>query len=291
MTTPTPQAAGAPVTTGSFQQVLWPPDVAQMVNLLIGGSPFAASLTQYPTSRHEVAWPTAAPDQPVWTAEGAPLPVIGLHDAASIVAVAKLGEILMLSNESVADTSVNLTMQVGNLLRDAAGPELDRGLLYGNPPTVPAEPKGVVPIATAVDGTALDVAITTAVGQIGDQGGAANVLAAKPSLLAKWRNLRDTQQRPLYPDGIGALFGLTEVGVPNLADTLVYDSTRMFFVVRTQDFEVAISQEYAFASDSLAVRVRGRFAVGCPAPGKTLRKITVTGVAPTLEDRPSRKAA
>jgi len=207
------------------------------------------------------------------------------------VAVAKLGEILALSNESVLDTSVNLTATVGNLLRDAAGPELDRGLLYGDPATKPAEPKGVVPIAPAADGTVLDAAITTAVGQIGDAGGTANVLAAKPSLLAKWRNLRDTQQRPVYPEGIGALFGLTEVGVPSLTDTLVYDATRIYFIVRTQDFEVAVSEDYLFASDSAAVRVRGRFAVGCPAVSKTIRKITVSGVAPALEDRPARKAA
>src|SRR6516165_6686423 len=107
MTTP------PPVSTGSFQSVLWPPDViGQIVNLLLGGSPFAASLTRYPTACHEVAFPTAAPDKPAWTAEGAALPVIGLHDDADIVATAKLGEVVLLSNESVADTSVNLTVQV-----------------------------------------------------------------------------------------------------------------------------------------------------------------------------------
>jgi HK97 family phage major capsid protein len=280
----TPRTAGPPVTTASFSQVLWPPDVAQMINLLVGGSPFANSLTRYPTTRAEVAFPTASPDRPAWTAEGAALPQIGLHDAASIVAVKKLGEVVILSNEAVSDTSVNLTQQVGNLLRDAAGPELDRGLLYG---TLAAEPVGVVATAPAADGTALDAAITTAIGAIGDAGGAANTLAAKPSLLAKWRNLRDTQQRMLYPDGIGAAFGLTEVAVPSLTDTLVYDSTRAYLIVRTQDFEVAISQEYAFASDSSAVRVRGRFAVGIPAVQKTARKVTVAGVAPTAEDRPA----
>jgi len=128
---------------------MWPPDVAQIVNLLLEGSPFAGSLTRYPTNRHEVAFPTASPDRPAWTAEGAPLPIIGLHDAADIVATAKLGEIVMLSNESVADTSVNLTQQVGMLLADAAGPELDRGLLYG---TGSPEPIGVVANAPAVDG-------------------------------------------------------------------------------------------------------------------------------------------
>jgi HK97 family phage major capsid protein len=273
-----------PLTTASFQQILAPPQVAQMINLLVGGSPFANSLTRYPTARVEVAFPTASPDKPAWTAEAAALPQIGLHDAAAIVAVKKLGEILKISNESITDTSVNLTMQVGNLLKDAAGPELDRGLLYG---TLAAEPKGVVPNSAAADGTTLDAAITTAIGQIGDAGGTANSLAAKPSLLAKWRNLRDTQQRMLYPDGIGAAFGLTEVACTQLTDTLVYDSGRLYLIVRTQDFEVALSPDFYFDSDSTAMRVKGRFAAGMPAPAKTSRKITVAGVAPTAEDQPA----
>jgi len=282
MTTP------PPVTTASFQQILAPPQVALMVNLLVGGSPFANSLTRYPTISVEVAFPTASPDKPAWTPEATALPQIGLNDAADIVAVKKLGEILKLSNESITDTAVNLTTQIGNLLKDAAGPELDRGLLYGS---LAAEPKGVVPAAAAADGTALDIAITTAIGQIGDAGGTPDTLAAKPSLLAKWRNLRDTQQRMLYPDGIGAAFGLTEVAVPSLTDTLVYDSTRLYLIVRTADFEVAMSQEFYFDSDSVALRVRGRFAAGMPAPAKTARKVTVAGVAPTLEDRPAGKRA
>jgi HK97 family phage major capsid protein len=260
-----------------------------MINLLVGGSPFANSLTRYPTGSVEVAFPTASPDKPAWTPEASALPQIGLNDAADIVAVKKLGEILKLSNESITDTSVNLTTQVGNLLKDAAGPELDRGLLYGS---LAAEPKGVVPAAAAAaDGTVLDAAITLAIGEIGDAGGTPDTLAAKPSLLAKWRNLRDTQQRMLYPDGIGAAFGLTEVAVPSLADTLVYDSTRLYLIVRTQDFEVALSPDFYFDSDSTALRVRGRFAAGMPAPAKTTRKVTVAGVAPTLEDRPAGKRA
>jgi len=248
-----------------------------MINLLVGGAPFADSLTRYPTGRASVAFPTASPDRPAWTAEAQPLPQIGMHDAANIVAVKKLGEVLQLSNESITDTTVNLTMQVGNLLRDAAGPELDRGLLYG---TLPAEPHGVVPNVTAADGTALDAAITTAIGQIGDAGGHATTIAAKPSLLAKWRNLRDTQQRMLYPDGIGAAFGLAEVACTQLTDTIVYDSTRLYLVIRLADFVVDYSYDYYFNSDATALRVKGRFAVGMPAPAKTARKVTVAGVAP-----------
>ena len=62
--------------------------------MLVGGSPFAASLTKYPTTRAEVVFPTASPDQPAWVAEAATIPTIGLNDDADIVAVKKLAEIL-----------------------------------------------------------------------------------------------------------------------------------------------------------------------------------------------------
>jgi HK97 family phage major capsid protein len=272
MTTP-------PVTTGSWEGVLAPPDVAALINMLVGGSPFAASLTKYPTTRAEVAFPVAAPDRPAWTGEGGTIPTIGLNDAADIVAVKKLAELLRMSNESIADTSVNLTAQVADLLRDSSGPELDRGLLYGSLPT---EPKGVIPNVQAVDGTDLAGAITTAIGVIGNAGGTATTIAAKPSLFAEQRNVKATGSGEfLYPLGLGAQFGLAEVGVPELADCLVYDRTRLFLIARTTDFAVDMSQDYFFDSDSAAIRVRGRFAVGMPVPLKAARKITVAGVAPT----------
>jgi hypothetical protein len=274
------------VTTGSFRGVLWPPDVvAQIINLLVGGAPFADSLSRYPTIRSEVAFPVASPDKPAWTSEGQALPTIGLHDDADVVAVAKLGEIVLLSNESVNDASVNLTAQVGSLLADAAGPELDRGLLYG---AGAPEPVGVVANAPAVDGTDLAAALTSGLGQIGDSGGTATHIAAKPSVLAHQRNVRAAPNgQLLFPNGIGAAFGVTEVGVPSLNDTLLYDASRAWLILRN-DFEVALSLDYAFASDSTAIRMRGRFAVGIPAISKTIRKLTVGGVAPTAaEDRPA----
>lgn len=276
MTTP-------PVTTGSWQGVLAPPDVANLINMLVGGSPFAASLTKYPTVRAEVAFPTAAPDRPAWVGEAGTIPTVGLHDAADIVAVKKLAELLKMSNESISDTSVNLTAQVAALLKDSSGPELDRGLLYGSLPT---EPKGVVPNVTAVDGTDLSSAITAAIGAIADAGGSPSHIAAKPSILAEQRNVKATGSGQfLYPLGIGAQFGLTEVGVPELNDCLVYDSSRLYLIARTTDFAVDMSQDYFFDSDSAAIRVKGRFAVGMPVPLKTARTVTVAGAAPKAEDR------
>ena len=105
------------------------------------------------------------------------------------MAVAKLGEIVLLPNESGSDTSLNLTAQVGTLLAGAAGPA---------------------------------------------------------------------------------------AGVPSLNDCLLYNASRAWLILRN-DFEVAMSMDYAFHLDSMAVRVRGRFAAGIPAIAKTIRKLTVSG--------------
>ena len=274
-----------PVTTGSWQGFLAPPDVTRLISMIVGGSPFAASLAQYPTTRAEVVFPTASPDRPAWVAEGSSIPAIGLNDDADICAVKKLAEILKMSNESISDATVNLTAQVAALLKDSSGPELDRGLLYG---TLPTEPKGVVPNCAAVDGTDLSTAITAAIGAIGDAGGTATHIAGKPSLFAHERNIKAAGSGEfLYPLGVGPQFGLKEISVPGLADCLVYDSSRLWLVARTTDFEIAMSQDYYFDSDCAAIRVRGRFAVGMPVPLKTARKITVAGVAPLSEAKAS----
>ena len=155
--------------------------------------------------------------------------------------------------------------------------------MYGSLPT---EPKGVVPNVTAVDGADLAAAITAAVGAIADAGGSPSHIAAKPSVLAEQRNVKATGSGQfLYPLGIGAQFGLTEVGVPELNDCLVYSASRLYLIARTTDFAVDMSQDYFFDSDSAAIRVKGRFAVGMPVPLKAARTITVAGAAPKAEDR------
>ncbi len=65
------------------------------------------------------------------------------------------------------------------------------------------------------------------------------------------------------------------VAVPMLSagQTLVVDTSRTFLVVRS-DFEAKFSEHAAFGSDSTLCRVKGRFAVACPHPAKSLRVIT-----------------
>ena len=56
-------------------------------------------------------------------------------------------------------------------------------------------------------------------------------------------------------------------------ETLVCDTSRTFLVIRNE-FEVAFSEHEKFRNDSTTCRIKARFAVACPNPGKALRKIT-----------------
>jgi HK97 family phage major capsid protein len=284
MSTPAPPWTG----TGSFRSVLHPQHVAAILNLLISGSPFGSTLARFPTNRREVAWPTAKPDAPAWLPEMGDIPVVGLGDDAVVVGVCKLASIVLTSNEAWADTDVNLTTEFGNLLRDSASAELDRGLLYG---AGAPEPAGAVPGARPAEGADLGAAITAAIGSIGDYGGVASHLCARPSVLAEARDLRDAAGVQLHPAGIGGSYGLQEVGVPQLDrdDILVIDSARTFLIVRS-DFAVDISGDYAFRQDAQAIRIRGRFAIGVPSVDKALRSVSVTGAGPAARPAAPAKA-
>lgn len=272
MSTPAPPA----ITTASFRGEPFPSHVAeQVLNMLIGGSPFSNSVSRFPTMRSTVAFPVASPDRPGWVPEMADIPIANLNPDADIVAVAKLATIVLMSNESIHDSSINLTGEVETLLRDSASAELDRGVLYG---TNSPEPRGVVAAAQPAAGPDLAAALTAAIGSVGDAGGEVTHIAARPSVLADARNLRDNEGVQLYPSGIGPAFGVTEVGVPELSagDILAYDSSRIWLINRN-DFTVDVSQDFAFRQDAAAIRIRGRFAVAAPVISKSLRRLDIGG--------------
>ena len=101
----THSAPGSGVHTGSFQGYPFPPDVvARIINLLVGGAPFGDSLTRQPTNRSSVAWPTAKPTGFAWLDELQPFPTVGLGDDAYVVAVAKIGGIVDVSNPTTRST-------------------------------------------------------------------------------------------------------------------------------------------------------------------------------------------
>jgi len=264
------------ITTQSFKGIVFPAQVAnRIINLMLaGGSPFARSLHRQPTNRRSFAYPIAkASDEAAWVGELQKLPVAALDTDAVVVAVCKLAQIIALSNESVRDATVNLDNEVGRLLADSAGPVLDAGLLYG---TGGLQPAGVVAIAETVNGSDLATALTEAIGSTGDQGGTINTIAALPSVFAQARNERGADGTRLYPQGVGAEFGVREVGVPTMhpGDILAYDADRVDLIVR-DDLRIDTSADRLFEYDAVAVRLRGRFAVAAPEPDRSLRKLVV----------------
>jgi len=262
------------VTRADFSGTIWPDDLRDLaLATIVGGSPFAASLTRAPTSSGRVVWPLVDPSGADWVAEGAALPDLTLGDTTYVAAVHKLAGIIELSNESVADTSYNLDQQVATALVDAFSAQLDTGLLNGTG-DANNQPTGVIGAATETSDASLLQAAAAAVGEIGDAGGNPDTMALSFTQAATEAAREDTAGQLVYPNGLPAALGLNEVRVPGLATPLVYDSRRVFLVVR-DDFSVEQSRHAAWRTDGVSLRVKGRFAVALPTPGKAIRKLAV----------------
>jgi HK97 family phage major capsid protein len=273
MTTP------AGVTTGSFQGYPFPPDVqARILNLLVGGAPFGNSLTRQPTNRSSMVWPTARPTGFAWLEELQPFPTIGLDPDAYVVGVAKIGGIVDVSNESVSDSSINLTGSLSVVIRDSLSRDLDLGLLLGS--GEPPEPQGVIANAPVAAGADLLAAVALARGEIADAGGTPSTIALSGTALAQADTDRDEAGQLIYPNGFAAAAGLTPVVVPELATPLVYDASRCFLVVRN-DAQVEMSRDFHFHLDATSIRVKARVAAAIPDSPKAIRKLVIgTGSGP-----------
>jgi HK97 family phage major capsid protein len=261
------------VTTASFQGTLTPAQIHDVLNTLVTQAPFAASLTRAQSSTGRMAFPTVSPTGWAWLTELQPLPVIDLNDDADISVVAKIAGILLLSNELVADSTVNITATVATLLRDSLSRDLDQGLLYG---TGTPQPDGIVPAAPAVTGPDLLTSALTAAAEITDAGGSANTIAMSGATFAGEAGRVDTTGALVHPGGsLPDVAGLRPVLVPGLADTLVYDSSRVFLVLG-QDSTAELSTDYAFDRDAAALRVKARANVAAPDEAKAIRKLTIS---------------
>jgi HK97 family phage major capsid protein len=273
-----------PVSTGSFEGYPFPAEVLAMVwTTLLTGSPFAQALTPLPTSSGRVAFPVVAPTGGDWVAEGAPLPETDLHDSAYVIGCCKLAALMALSNESLSDEVVPISALVGQAIQASLGPVMDDGLLHGD--GTPPQPDGIMShVTAAAAGTDFRHAVITAAGELGDAGASASNLVAfaKPSTIAaEWARTAVSSGVPLHPDSPagGAMTigqGIRMVGVPKMgADVLVADVSQCFLVVR-ESLQLELSNQYFFGSDSAALRIKTRVAVGCPTPLKSLRKIVIT---------------
>ena len=129
------------VTTGSWAGYPFPPDVINnFLSKLLAGSPFANALSPQPLAPAVSSGRLSPPEGVAWLAETQLFPQANLNDEIYQVAVCKLGTIISLSNESVADSSLQHFGVVGWALADSCGPILDFSFIYGGGGL---EPRGV----------------------------------------------------------------------------------------------------------------------------------------------------
>jgi HK97 family phage major capsid protein len=154
-----------------------------------------------------------------------PYPLANLNDDTYTVAVAKLGTMVLLSEESVYDTAFPIADQVAALLRDTAMSKLDTDLLNGDGQGT--TPRGVLGAATTVPGTSWIAGIGTAVGQFGAEGATATRIAFNPADYATENARVSPDGRPIWgPDGVAGQFGLTPVMVPAMPTGRAPTTTR-----------------------------------------------------------------
>jgi HK97 family phage major capsid protein len=265
-----------PILSTDFDGVTCPPEVqALVVNLLVGGAPFARSLNPLVTGASSVSWPQASPTGGSFVGEGQPLPSIAFAPEALTVYVRKLAGVFSVSNESINDSTFSIADALGQLVADSLGPVLDTGVLTGD--GVAPNPAGVLGAAPVVTSAGLWEGVFAAQGEIGDAGGNATHVALKPSTLAAEAARTDTLGRPLYADGFTTVGGLQLVAAPVLAadQALVYDANTMRLIVRN-DFAFEVSEFPEFKNDLATARVKGRFSVSWPSgPAKSMRAFTI----------------
>ena len=109
---------------------MFPAQVVAIVSAIVGGAPFARSLTPLPTNRASVSFPQLDPEDPEWVAELGEIPLLTPDTSEYEVAVSKLAGSILISVESIEDTDFPVTQQTEQILRDTfsaqAGPRLHR---------------------------------------------------------------------------------------------------------------------------------------------------------------------
>ena len=255
--------------TSSFGGVLTPAQVAELLNELIEGAPFAASLTRATTSTGKLAFPTVAPSGYSWLEELAEVPRLVLDDKSLIVAVKKIIGALPLSSEMLSDASVNVTGWVGGALGDSLSRDMDLGLLQG---AGGSEPTGIIAQAEAVPGATLLAAAGAGIAAIGEKGGQADTIALSPTAYADEMTAVDANGRPIHEDGLDTLAGLSIVQVPGLDPPLVYDARRCYLVLGS-DSNVTMHDDPGH--DARLLLVKARVNVGVPVAAKSLRKLEI----------------
>lgn len=271
----------SPISTASFSGHPFPPEVVrEILNLGLAGAPVFSALTPRTTSRASMVFPTGDPTGFDWVAELGDIPDVDPGDDAAVVSMAKIAGILNLSNESIGDSELNLTKEVGRLVAESMASKLDLDLTYGVPvsPGNAAAPDGFYSDLAVVDATTLRGAVVTAAGAIMTNGGMPTTVLLSPALWAAEMTRREAilVTGPLFED-----LGLPlQVGVAHTlaaTDALVLDRSGCFGILR-DDYSIEASSEAgsAWTKDAVSLRIKARVAVAIPAPAKHARSVNVT---------------
>jgi hypothetical protein len=265
-----------------FDGNIFPNDITrQIVNAGLSGAPFFDALTRRQTNRSQVVFGTAAPTGFAWTGELQDLPDLDANSDSVVIAPAKIGGLLLMSNESLRDAEVNLTGELGRVVAESLAPAVDAGCLYGEELNA-AAPVGIVGALDAVDGATLRAAMIAAAGEMMRAGGVPNTAFVSPELWAA-----EAARRESTSAGSGVLddlgIPLTTIVVPSLqaTDALLVD-TRQAFGVVSVDAEIKMSadSDTAMKKDGVLLRITARVNAVIPVPDKAARAITVTAPEP-----------
>jgi HK97 family phage major capsid protein len=280
MTTPAPRAPVPGITQPPWSGAFPPQFAAQVLSTIVGGAPFARACTPLPTARTAVAFGILDTNDPAWVAELDAIPDLSKSQSTYEVAVSKLAGSLLISQESIDDSSFPLTASVGQVLQDTFSHKLDLDLIGASGPA--PVPTGILSVASASDGADLYEAAIQAKADIGMSGGTATSIALSPHFIGELEGIKDTTGRAIYSDAGTTFAGMATVPSVSATQPFVFDASRCWLVTR-KDFLVESTPftDSAWSHYAVSMRVIGRFALAVPQPAKAVRKLTVAGAAPT----------
>ncbi len=257
---------------------MFPAHVVAIVSAIVGGSPFARSLTPLPTSRASVSFPQLDPEDPEWVSELGEIPVLTGDTSEYEVAVSKLAGSILISREAIDDTDFPVTTQTEQILRDTFSAKLDRDFIGGS--GVAPIPRGILGVAAEVTGADWLAAAIKAKAEIATAGGVPSHIALSPAAIGDLEDTRDEIGHQLYPDASTVFAGLETVSAVAATQLVVYASDRLWMAIR-RDFVADFSDQVSEAWNRYAtsLRIVARFALAAPLPSRSVRKLALTGTA------------
>lgn len=257
---------------------MFPSHVVSIVSAIVGGSPFARSLTPLPTNRASVSFPQLDPEDPEWISELGVIPQLTGDTSEYEVAVSKLAGSILISRESIDDTDYPVTQQTEQILVDTFSARLDKDFIGGS--GAAPVPQGILGVASEVTGADWLAAAVKAKAEIATAGGTPSHVALSPAVIGDLEGTRDEIGHQLYPDASTVFAGLETVSAMAATQLVVYDSSRLWLAI-SRDFVADFSDQTSEAWNRYAtsLRIVSRFALAAPLPGRSVRKLAVTATS------------